>query len=387
MQTLPEVADVLYFDSLTFTLPTGFHPSEIEAVDRLPRTLQQRSAAPPDMFWGLLGGYVAAGTSAMSAAKVLAPLRASVVRVVMPVYGRGFTELARAAELLNEPSVRSALMLTMPDVNLLGRETIGHYCFGLPSEIGADAALEALLADLRDESSLLDKAMTAVVNRLVHLSSFDAALVQDARWVPLLTAVSGSGAQGLQQPDGDQLLDFVSQRVFSEVLRPVFGVCDSLQKSTWVAAMRVARGEALDALRAMTRSLAMQLIALPASAPVAREELLRNSLRLEIRSPLEDLLDPAPFPWRDVIRDAGWDTAVVAGVMGLLVGGPPMAVATAAGVAGVASAGKRLFQSPPTPDPVAALLRDGLNAEAVDRYEAMRRLNAVSMRDVFPPWL
>jgi hypothetical protein len=384
---IPEVADLLFFPQLVFFLPTGFHPNEGKAVDSIPRNLLARGVDnPPAQLWGLLEGYLSAQEMAVDTASVLAPLKPR-VQIAQSVYPRRLEEIEAARHALRKERVRNAFASAPMNNHLYGREAIGHLTYGVGAELGWDAALDYLISLFVDDGRpLVDVATYAVLNRVTMMvnAAPGKVLLYEHRWVPLINLL-GANKPG-DASANDFWYDFAAYRVFSEIMRPLFGRCDGLEKNQWLSQMIAAQKIAVEALIESAYSVSAELLTLPRDATRAREDLLRLQLGKKFVEPLRELLEPAPLPWRRIMTEAFWDSTFVGGLVAALTSGAAAPAATAAGVTAIAAAGRHMVQRASQPTAATVFLRHGLNATSVDSFEALRQLEGIGLQDIEPPW-
>jgi hypothetical protein len=333
-QVIPEVADVLYFEQLLFWLPTGFTPVEFDSVRNFPKFCARENIDLPDIVWRLITWYREADARALDAAVVLKPLKEKgLVKYLLPVYGRGQAEVkAAAAAVSSDKDLRSGLEQVPFDTQLFARELVGHALFGVFVESGYEGSLKVFRNCTVSETSLSDVLGAVVINRLMAMSgTLDNAILYDHRWLPLLQAVQSSKEEGSDTDRQDDALEYSTFRVFSEVLRPVFGRCDEPAKNVWVAEMCRARNQDIRSLRAECRAVALNVLAASDASSRVREEILRRELQQRIIDPLETLDSSYNRDLRKVGKSVLLDSGVVAALLGVFSGFDPRTVMLATG--------------------------------------------------------
>jgi hypothetical protein len=384
---IPEVADVLYFDQMLYWLPTGFTDTEYDAIANFPEYCVEEGVGLPDIVWGLLTWYREADARALNTAQILKPLKAdSVVKYILPIYGRGRKEVDVAAAALSaDENLRSCLGRAPFDTHLFARELVGHALFGVFVETGYEGSIRVLRDSTKSDESLTATLGAVVINRLIAMStSHGAAVIYDPRWLPLLEAVESNPASH-SQPERtdreDNPLEYATFRIFSEVLRPVFGRCDELAKNSWVTSMRQARRDDILALRSECRTVALNVLAASDALPRIREEILRRELQERISDPLQGLISSAGQRTRGIGTSVLFDSGVVGAILGIFSGFDPRTILVATAGAAVASIGRQMFESPASPGHL-ALLRDGLIATEKEYAQMRHALLEVTIGEV-----
>jgi len=375
-QVIPEVADVLYFDQLLYWLPTGFTDVEYAAIVNFPRFCADEGIELPDIIWNLIVRYREADANALEAAKILKPLKeGDVIKYVLPIYGRGRREVEAAATVVRADSHLKSCFARAPfDIWLFARELVGHALFGVFVEDGYEGSIRVLREGISSDESLTALLEAVVANRLIAMTGSYSAVIYDSRWLPLLEAVQDSSYVPQAQPEGSSRetdpVEYTTFRIFSEILRPVFGRCDELSKNSWVASMRQARRDDILALRDQCRAVALNVLAASDALPSVREEILRRELQERIADPLRGLTSSPGRDARGIGISVLLDSGVVGALLGVFSGFDPRTVLTATGAAAVASIGRRMFESSNLPGHL-TLLRDGLIATEGE-YAQMR---------------
>lgn len=391
-EPFPEVADILYFPSILYWLPTGFSDIEYRSLVGFPLYCREHNTDLPDATWSLLAWYREADKRAAYSADILQPLHeARMLRFLLPSYGRGKREIeiARAA-ITSDSALRESLGQAPFDACLFARELVGHALFGVFVEGGYEESVRVFRAVLGDEAEFQFALAAPTINRIATmLATGMIPVVYDQRWIPLFEAIQSNKVLHLMNnvpvdgltDDNDWSLEYSTFRVFSEILRPVFGVCDSKVKSSWVAQMRVARADDIAKIRSECKDIAVSMLATSGETSGIRTEILRRELQHRIADPLEALTSESQISMRELTKDVIFDSSVVGAILAVFTNFDPRVTAISIAGATLASIGRRIVAPPSAPSHL-GLLRDGLIATEGE-YAALRHhLLSVAAADV-----
>jgi hypothetical protein len=392
-ELLPEVADILYFPRMLYWMPTGFTDVEYNAVAEFPVYCREQGIDMPDSVWNLLSWYRESDERALRAAELLRPLReARLVQYLLPAYGRGQREIELARQaLLADNDLQSSLSAAPFDACLFARELIGHALFGVFVEAGYEGSARVFREALATENSFSDALGAATINRIsVMLRTRMIPLTYDQRWIPLLNAIEANRELGgensgepatSQNDEGEWILESSTFRIFGEVLRPVFGVCDTVGKNSWVAQMREARADDIARLRSECKDVAVTMLGASSEIPSVRTEILRRELQNRIVDPLQALAGTSKRQVREVAKSVVFDSTVVGAVFAVFTSFDPRTIGMSVVSAAVASIGRQMLESPSAPGHL-CLLRDGLIATEGEYAELRRHLLTLAASEV-----
>src|SRR5688572_6533100 len=124
-KTLVSTADVLYHGNVTYFMPTGFHPTEIESVATFPSFCHRTSIKLPRLIWEFCSLYFENSEDARKCLRILEPLRKSHISVVTITYPRNRAAIEHARQLLFEhPSLMRSIRATNLDMRFVAREVL-----------------------------------------------------------------------------------------------------------------------------------------------------------------------------------------------------------------------------------------------------------------------
>lgn len=264
---------------------------------------------------------------------------------------------------------------------------VGYALFGVFVETGYQGSIKAFRDCLRSDESLTVTMGAATVNRIsAMLKSGMTPTVYDQRWIPLLNAIDANQALNGQETsdpkdESEWPLEYSTFRIFTEVIGPIFGVCDSVAKNSWVAQMCQARADDIHRLRAECRDIALTMLAASDAIPSVRTEILRNELKRRISDPLQALTGESKGELQEFAKSVVIDSSFVAAILSVFTGFDPRTTAVGAASAAVASIGRRMLASSSTPGHL-SLLRDGLVATEKQYAEIRQHLLALTLPEV-----
>ncbi len=122
---LPYVADIFFHERITYFLPTGFTPQEVQSVADFPVHCKAENIALPSWVWEFFGLYFANTEDALNCASILEPLRKDRVQIVATAYSRDRAAIDRCRDLLFEhPALLAKIRHAQLDQRLVARERL-----------------------------------------------------------------------------------------------------------------------------------------------------------------------------------------------------------------------------------------------------------------------
>jgi hypothetical protein len=287
--------------------------------------------------------------------------------------------------------LRSSLSTAPFDACLFARELIGHALFGVFVEAGYEESVTVFRDAIATEESFTDILGAATINRIsVMLRAGIVPLVYDWRWIPFFNAIEANrelagengGERATSRSDENEWpLESSTFRIFGEILRPVFGVCDTVGKNSWVAQMRERRADDIARLRSECKNVAVSMLGVSGEIPSVRTEILRRELQNRISDPLQALASTSKRQVREVAKSVVFDSTVIGTIFGMLTNFDPRTIGLSVVSAAVASIGRQMLESPSAPGHL-CLLRDGLIATEGEYAELRRHLLTLAASEV-----
>ena len=97
---LPYASDIFYHNKISYFLPTGFLPTELDAVYVFPEYCSKHNLKLPEIVWEMFNYYFKASEQALTAANILSPLKGEYVDFLIPIYARGIPPIKHCNNLL-----------------------------------------------------------------------------------------------------------------------------------------------------------------------------------------------------------------------------------------------------------------------------------------------
>jgi hypothetical protein len=342
-KSLPYASDIFYHQNLTYFLPTGFHPVEINSVIEFPGYCHQNSIALPAVIWEMPQHYFSSAKASIEAAEVLEPLRNKVVKFVQPIYPRDRKIIEKTKlEILENPILLEKFKLADLDIQLISRELLSHILYELFLEVGFPGAIEYINDQFKSLDDFLLLVASVLINRLKALFIYPSSelLLYEHSWSPAIhelmkiqdvhkkdiTSNSSTSLDSLE-------IEHFKFKLFETVLMPLFGRCDSYPKSTFVAQTLEDKHDEINALKQECGCIGREIILLPTSDQHIKQEVLQEQIRQRVLEPLSDISRKSKQDVLKLLTEFTLDGSVIGGLLTIFQGFNPVVLGTGAATA------------------------------------------------------
>ena len=332
--TLPEAADIFYHGNLTYFMPIGISPTEGENILNFPQYCIEKDIALPQIVWLMNKKYFECSKQAVECSDILQPLGKRILKI-STIYSRDIKAIEKTQrELSINNKILESFKQSADDIGFLTRELFSHIFLEVYLEKGIEFVKDYIEINFSDEEKLFELLAAVIVNRMrnVYSSNNINYIVYNHTWYPFLLNIF----QYLQEETSDKTgeIDTKVHRLFTEVVSPIFGRCDSTKKTEYIAHIANKQEDVINSLKKTCQDI------VETSMFYVNDELdLRNSKMKSMV--IEKVIEPLSYmmskPKRDVkqiLADFTLDSTVLGGILSLTQGfdANTVGMATAAGV-------------------------------------------------------
>ena len=385
---LPYASDIFYHKRLLYFLPTGFHPLELHSISVFPQYCYGRSVTMPTLIWEMCNLYFENSKRAVVCLEILEPLRKQHILVATTSYPRDRTAIELVLTMLrNHPELLSAFFATDLDLPFASRELLSHVLFEIFLDEGYQGSIKYLRDHANSPDSFLRLVAAVILNRLKIFAGRETNLVvYEHSWYPVIGTFLPLISEGRFWQDDASRVEHFRYKPFETVLLPIFGRCDSKEKSQLVAKTARKRSQAIDGLKEECGTIAREVVLLPSNSPELQQRVFVEAIKTRIGEPLANLIRK---PQRDVfnlIRDFTLDSTVIGGLIAAIQGATGSVVGLAA-TAGALSTGIKylLSEGQNREERPSELLLDGMQKASLAEETVQKHLRAVSIKDLQLP--
>lgn len=341
--TLPYAADILYHKRLIYSMPTGFHPIELSNVYFFPEYCRKEGIALPKMYWNFCEKYFLNTKLALDCIKILDPLRVSGnIKIVQFIYSRGIKAISDAAELVDtNPDINNSIANCPLSIPFIARELLSHVLYEVYLE--KDSSFKEVVAYLQQYQSveqILKLVYAVLVNRFKMFAhpKFDAPLmVYHPEYVNILTKLnllmSGSSPEASDQNKIDQF----TYTLFSQLLLPIYGTCDSLKKNHIVAIMCKEKSSEIDQLIEECRFIASDILFLQTQDNEVKKQRLAKLIQDRIMGPLSEFCEKEKAEASRILTEFVTESGIIATLLSLFFSPSPLNLLLSVAAAGTST--------------------------------------------------
>jgi hypothetical protein len=383
---LPYASDVFYHQRVIYSLPVGFTPLEFWAVAGFPSYCRGESVELPELIWDMCNSYFEAGEEAVRASAKIEPLRKTYALIVQLVYARDRDRIAAAKELLvAHPALMDAFEQVNIDRRLVGRELLSHVLYEVFIQDGYDGAIRYLKEVAGTPSDALLLIAAVVTNRLEGFVKQSAPmLIYESTWYPFLVELSKitNGGTPNEEATDESIIEHFRFKLFEAILLPVFGRCDSAEKSQWVADLAQRKKAEIEALKQACGAIAVDVALMPTDNRNLRQERLATQISERVIEPLTAILDRPRQESVALIRDALIDSGLISAVLSAPLGASINTIGMAALAGTMSAIARQMLRSADRNVEPSALLAQGMIDRGIKYQPIFERLRSISLESV-----
>lgn len=382
--TLPYAADIFYHGNLTYFMPTGISQNEWENVIEFPRYCSERNIALPQIIWEMHNKYFECSKQAVECSKILEPLEHRILKI-SAVYARDTNAISKCRkELCNNPRLLECFSKSADDLNFLTRELFSHIFLEVYFEGGFNLIKEYLEINFRNQETIFELLAAVITNRMNSIFCGEDMnyIIYNHSWYPFLVEYFIE-----QQKEGAakniDSIDPNIHRLFTEIISPIFGKCDSMKKTEYIACTVEKQSDAILGLKNICKEIIETSIFYKNDEVDLRDEKLKSLVVEKVIEPLSYMMSKPKNDVKKIITDFVLDSTVIGGILSTVQGFSPDTVGLSA-AAGAVSVGlnyiineRKSKKSKPT-----KLLVEGLKQNKVEYLQYENALKEIGFFQV-----
>ncbi len=382
--TLPYAADIFYHGNLTYFMPTGISQNEWENVIEFPRYCSERNIALPRVIWEMPDKYFECSKQAVECSKILEPLEHRILKI-SATYARDTNAISECRKKLSDnPRLLEIFSRSADDLNFLTRELFSHIFLEVYFEGGFDFVKEYLETNFSNQETIFELLAAVITNRMNNVFCGENVnyLVYNHSWYPFLIEYFG-GQQKERETKNIDSIDPDIHRLFTEIISPIFGKCDSRTKTEYIARTVEKQGDAILGLKNICKEIIETSIFYKNDEVDLRDEKLKSLVVEKVIEPLSYMLSKPKKDVKKVIMDFIFDSTVIGGILNTAQGFSLDTIGLSA-VAGAISVGLKYIvdegknkRSEPT-----KLLVEGLKKNRVEYLQYEKALKEIGFCQV-----
>lgn len=337
--TLPYAADIFYHGNLTYFLPIGITPYEWENVIEFPEYCAERNIAMPRIIWEMQDKYFECSKQAVECSKILEPLELRILKA-NAIYPRDINAILKCRkELSNTSGLLECFSKSADDLNFLTRELFSHVFLDVHLEGGFGLVKEYLEENFQNQETTIELLAAVTTNRIkrVFCNEDMNYFIYNHSWYPFLMELLKEEENFIDKKSIGSV-DPAIHRLFTEIVSPIFGKCDSREKTEYIARIVEKQGDAIIALKNICKEIIQTSMFYENEKVDLRDEKLKSLLAEKVIEPLGYMMSKPKNDVKKALTDFVLDSTVISGVLGMLEGFSPFTVGVSA-VAGSISVG------------------------------------------------
>lgn len=319
--TLPFASDIFYHGKITYSLPTGFTPKELNAINEFPGYCLQKQIPQPMIIWDYCQAYFINSYEAYECTKILSPLR-EYVSFTQFIYPRDITKIN---ESLSAISDNNQLYLNFQsaynNIPFIAREFLSHLLFEVVIESGLGGACDYLQKHIGKTDKFFQLVAATMINRFKNLKNDKLEyLIYNHEWLPLLISC---GFFNKPDPNASTInadIEFFKYKLFESIISPIFGRCDSELNSERIAKTAMTKKNEISRTKDLCYDIALDVMMLDKKDSGVAEKALRYRIQKDIITPLSDLLEVPKSNISTYVVSFLRDSTLIAGLISSIFG-------------------------------------------------------------------
>lgn len=371
--TLPYAADIFYHGKLTYFFPTGITPYEWENVIEFPRYCSVRNIVLPQIIWEMQEKYFECSKQAVVCSKILEPLEKRIAKVAT-VYPRDINAISKCRkELRSTSGLIECFSKSADDLNFLTREVFSHVFLEVHLEGGFRLVKEYLEDNFKDQEATIELLAAVITNRVkrVFCNEDINFLIYNHSWYPFLMDLLNEEENFNDKKSIDDI-DPAIHRLFTEIVSPIFGKCDSREKTEYIARIVEKQGDAVTALKNICKEIIQTSMFYENEKVDLRDEKLKSLLEEKVIEPLGYMISKPKNDVKKIFSDFVLDSTVIGGALGVIESFSPATIGVSAAAGSISVGLKYLLNEKKNKkcEP-SSLLMEGLKKNKIEylQYE------------------
>lgn len=318
-RTLPYVSDVFYFDEINYIKPTGFIPKEYKLVFEFPFYCKEKNIELPQFVWEMCDKYFINDKIFLENLKIIEPLRGNMVNVNAIAFDRGIDAINKAKILLSENLDLQCYIDNLSiDFNYISREMMSHVLYEIFLIEGYEGSINYMRKNFLDSYSLHKTISAVVLNRFLNIEKMNSKiLTYDVNLAFFLRKLEENKATACISTKFDSDIDdYISHRLFNEIICPIFGKCDTEKKSEKVLKIKRKNKQEIILLREICSDISDEI----ALVNVKNQNMLQKKLEKELKDkiiiPLTYMLEKPKNDIKNLLTEIIIDSSLFSLVLG-----------------------------------------------------------------------
>jgi hypothetical protein len=289
---LPYASDVFFHNQLVYSIPTGFHPIEAQSIIDFPEYCHKKNIALPAIYWKFCSRYFANSDQALKAIDLLKPLQVSKnILIIALTYPRDIRSIEESIRIIHEkPKLKAKILHSPLSLDFVSREICSHLLFEVFLEKKGHEGVVHYLDQYRTKEQIETLIAAVVVNRLRVIASLHPLLIFDEYWTDILEETPPIRKDHTKEVEIGEV-DIFCHRLFSSILYPIYGRCDSRKKNQTIAHLNKKKREEIENLVSECRLISTDFLLLQSKDSKLIRTKLSLMLEERIIEPLSDLLE------------------------------------------------------------------------------------------------
>lgn len=332
--TLPEAADIFYHGSLTYLIPTGISPTEWENVLDFPQYCIEKNIDLPQKVWLMSKKYFECSRQAVECSDILQPLGKKILKI-STIYPRDIEVIEKTRrELSSNKKLLESFKKSADDLRFLSRELFSHIFLEVYLEKGVEFVKDYIETNFSDEERFIELLATVILNRMCSLYKSEEMkyIVYNYNWYPFLIEFF-EYIQGGESSEKTDEIDTRVHRLFTEIVSPVFGRCDSAKKTEYIAHVAKKQKDAIDSLKETCQDIVEISMFYVNDKIDLRDSKMKSLVIKRVIEPLSYMMSKPKKDVKQILADFTLDSTVIGGILSLTQGfdANTVGMATAAG--------------------------------------------------------
>lgn len=388
-RSFPLASDIFFHQKVTYFLPTGFHPTEINSVLDFPDYCKKNEVALPYAIWDSCRLYFEASKDALESAKILEPFKRDFIKFIIPVYPRGRKQIDECKVILKEnPDIYKDFKEIALDLTFVSRELLSHILYEIFLEEGYEGVIKYIMENSASADDFLLLIAAVLMNRIRILMKTEVPiLVYNHSWYPVIDKLSSllDKTQRISASD-NFLVEHFHYKLFESILYPIFGYCDLQSKNYEIVKIAREKAEEINCLKEECMFIAEEVVLLHTVDKSLKQKRLSDLINKKIVEPLGGISNKSVKDINQIIKDFVLDSTVVGGLVAMVDKPDPTALKVAL-AAGAISAGTRyLFRDKSLEKNIPSkIILDGMKKMKVDYGKIQEEIKYILIEDISIP--
>lgn len=317
-KNLPYVADIFYFKNIVYTLPTGFTQEELNNIYIFPKICEENNIMLPKIIWEMCNKYFDNTVDAFECTQIIKPFLNDKIKIIQPIYARDIEAIKKSLLMLKEnDELYKSIIGSDLSFSFYSREVLSHVLFEVYIELGFDGTIKYIL-EYCTSQNITHLIAAVIVNRLkIYNSNNNLAYDQSYYDIYKIYYSIINSDKDINEIDENSTIEFMTYRLFQEILLPIYGRCDSLAKSEKVFKLLMNKSKEIEFTKEICRTITLDLFLHKDESLNMQQTVLQNSINKYLIQPLQELTEQNKKYISKLLIDFIKDSTVICGLLNL----------------------------------------------------------------------